>query len=219
MANSAKAWSILTGRILFLFLIGLFCSTFVRGQTTIPSLNDSDYREVLDRLFPRTAMNDESELVLVVRYEPSFAPESQITIVKEKGKWRLFRQQSESGNIYYRLGNILEETGRDEVDWLVTQVKVKSQEIDLPQREIEELQRQLVNSLSRQLSVEVTPVKIRKGPITLHLDETRYRIWYRGEMKVEFAIWGSDTDKRTRQSEPAIIRWAKNLSRASNPSR
>jgi hypothetical protein len=90
----------------------------------------------------------------------------------------------------------------------------------LPQREIEALQRQFINSLSRQLRVEAAPGKTTKGPIHLVLDETRYRIWYRGAMKVEFAIWGSDIDKRTRRLEPAIVRWAKSLSRASNnPSR
>jgi hypothetical protein len=215
MANNARG-SFSKGRIICIFMIGLVCSTFVRAQTIIPTLNDSDYNSVLDRLFPRSAMNDESELALVVRYEPSFAAESQITIVKENGKWRLFRQRSESGNIYVRLGDIMEETGRKDLDWLVTQVTVKNQEMVLPQREIGALQRQLINSLSRQLSVEAVPRKTTKGPITVVLDETRYRIWYRGEMKVEFSIWGSDTGKRTRPLEPAIVRWAKSLSRKSN---
>lgn len=214
MAKNARDWPVSKSRIACILFIGLFCSTFVRGQTTIPSLNESAYNAVLDRLFLRTAMS-ESELMLVVRYEPSFAAESQITIVRENGKWRLFREYSERGNIYVRLGRIMEETGREDVDWLITQVPVKRQEIVLPQRVIEELQQQFINSLNRQLSLEIVPRESTKGQIGLVLDQTRYRIWYRGAMNVEFAIWGSDIDKRTRSLETAIVRWAKRLSRVS----
>jgi hypothetical protein len=113
----------------------------------------------------------------------------------------------------------MEETGREDLDWLITQIIVKNQEVFLPQMEIEKLQRQFINSLSRQLSRETMP-KTTNGPIHLILDETKYRVWYRGAMKVEFAIWGTDTDKPTQRLEPAIVRWAKRLNRASNnPSR
>ncbi len=219
MPNNGKVLFVSKGRISCIFAIALFCSALVQGQTTIPALNDADYNAVLGRLFPRRVSTD-AELVLVVRYEPSFTAESQITIVREKGKWRLFRQQSESGNVFVNLERIMEETSREDLDWLTTQITVKTQEVVIPQVQIEELQRQFINSLSRQLSREKEPRTITNGPIYLTLDQTRYRVWYRGAINVEFAIWGTDTDKRTQSSEPTIVRWAKKLRQATdNPSR
>jgi hypothetical protein len=44
--------------------------------------------------------------------------------------------------------------------------------------------------VARQLSLETLPRKTTKGPIDLVLDETRYRIWYRGAMRLNLRLGG-----------------------------
>ena len=54
--------------------------------TTSPSVNEVEYQQALDLLFPRDAL-DKSFLYFctILRYEPSFEPESQIVIIGREG--------------------------------------------------------------------------------------------------------------------------------------
>lgn len=198
---------------LIIIMIGGIGPTLADGQgKTIRTISTSSYQAVLDLLFPRAIIESEkADYVIIARYEPSFTAESQITIVKKGGKWSLVKQQSESGNIYYKLDKIVRQTGREKITWLARQVIVKREEIVLSQSLIESLCRDFIDQAISQLNAEKPDDTVSDDGTTLAMmDGTTYRIWYRGVGKLEYDLSGNDPDQ-PKQLEAPLISWMKRL--------
>jgi hypothetical protein len=179
-------------------------------------INSDSYNKILGLLFPKEVLESGNpQFVLIARYEPSFTAESQITITKAlDGKWSLVKHQSESGNIYYTLSDIIKKTGREEDSWLASQIRIKRTEIDLSEERFESLHRDFIDQIILRLGFEkqYTKKKSPNAPVEVIADGTTYRLWYRGSVELnKYEDSGQDPDSPRHKLESPLVWWMKRL--------
>src|SRR5947207_1771856 len=69
------------------------------------------YNHVLDMLFPR---DDSAIFSIVLRFKPSFQPESQIVIKRGLKNAEIIEYTSLSGNIYSKLNDVMARGGKED---------------------------------------------------------------------------------------------------------
>ena len=93
-------------------IIGVECQTGNGALKSNKVISQETYNQVLDILFNR----DESakNYLLVLRFGPSFHPESQIVIRGGGDKVEVLEYTSMSGNIYSKLNEIISHGGKED---------------------------------------------------------------------------------------------------------
>ena len=207
-------------RVLLVMLLSCFCQHPINGQGRGGQEKTVDYYNgVLDVLFPRDELDSESvEFALIARYKPPFDPESQLTLTKTwDGKWNLIRYHSESGNIFYKLDEIVDKTGHTEVNWLAKQITVRRTKVPLQESQLENLHRNFIDQVISELDLEKQYTKSQPETTVVISDATQYKAWYKGSsLRIEYENNGSGIGRPKEKYDTYVITWLKKLWQVAN---
>ncbi len=147
------------------------CQAAGNSRQELSTVSRETYVEVLDLIFPRNegGDNNSKELSLVLRFRPSFGPESQININKYvDGRIEVIEYTvTNSKNISYELDAILRRTGRDDVEFLAKSLPVKRRMVNKPAARFERL-------VAHYAALRFSPQFDTK----VSIDGTKYELWY-----------------------------------------
>lgn len=151
------------------------------SPNTFPVVSQKTHDEVLDILFPRDSPKpSDYDFFFVMRFQPSFADESQIVVRKFKNVVEVTQYKSLSGNIYVGLNKILAKTCRENAEEMAEQFKVEKKAITFSRAKIEQWHNGLLLSLSRSFGVFGQRVRQldKDDSVKIALDGTNYQLWY-----------------------------------------
>jgi hypothetical protein len=172
-------------------------SNYPRSESCSADSNTT-YNRVLDLLFPREEGDFLSkEFILVLRFRPSFDPESQVNITKYKdGRTEVILYTlSSKKNVHYQLIDIRKQLGSDDAQVLAGAIPVQKKVLKSLSTELQRLVNQFAN-------LRFSP----KLDTSLYLDPTQYEMWYETvSNEVYFSFAGPETGKR--HYENPIINW------------
>jgi hypothetical protein len=95
-------------KVLSTLSILIVLSVGVAAQVPSPSTQEIEYPRALDLLFPRDALKQPAlYFVTILRYEPSFEPESQIVLIGREGYAEAIEYRSLDGNLFYKLDDLI----------------------------------------------------------------------------------------------------------------
>jgi len=172
-------------------------------------VHEETYHKVLDLVFPRNVLKDQnSDFAFVLRYEPAFRAESQITIVARDGKIEVIRYSAVGGSIEAKLNQIVQRTHRQDARRMARQIRIQKEYVKLSPKEIKLLHESFFDKL--RLS-ENTRLDADKNQIVITADGTSYRLWYRGETEVQTDFIGSNITTATRRDESPLVDWMKRV--------
>lgn len=208
------------GRLRFIiFLLLAVCTMEVYAQeqkskqkeSLIPVIKSETYNQVLDLLFPCEVLTGSFGYAFVLRYEPSFNAESQITILNRAGKIQIVEYTSLDGNIYQKINDIYQRTGQNKAEELAKQIQVQKRVVNISPSEIKRLRESFYNSSHRVIEYEKNLIGENIKVVTLTDDGARYRLWYRGTGIIYYDLSGSDINSSSLINEHPMIKWMKNV--------
>jgi hypothetical protein len=172
------------------------------------------YARVLDIVFPQTSETSrELELRIVLRFRPSFSPESQITISLARGSEGNVEYISAAHNIHDTINELIRTTGENQPGSLSKQIRVDRQILSMPAAQVFEWQKGLFESL------HVTSSILRKDATQLHergianviLDGESYELWYTQGLTKFCASFAEMVDDRSDRNNEALDSWIKRV--------
>ena len=148
-------------------------------ETTVSVLDLDDYSKILDKLFPRDVLDEAGRtFMLVLRYKPSFNAESQIVIAGREGRVNVVELTSLDGNIYYKLTEVMQQTGQESSVELAKYIRIKKRELKIPLQRLDFWRRKLLESLSKALNPKVLESILPSATeLTVTEDGTGYELW------------------------------------------
>ena len=202
-----------------LVLWALLNNSITYGQEkTIRVLEIEDYGKILDMLFPRDVFDEyeyKRSFVLVLRYKPSFDAETQIVIAGRENGINVVEFTSLDGNVYYKLGEIMEKTGQKSSVELAKYIRVKKRELKIPLRQLNIWRRNLIDSVSRSVRPKVLESTLPAATMANVTDDgTRYELWdssLSGE--IYFTPSGIEENGRDFSGKRSLIRWMERVRR------
>lgn len=157
------------------------------------------YERTLDLLFPREVDNPKKHLRsrIVLRFRPSFAPESQIVISRYAdggAEVMLFSLPAERGSVADHINELVERDIEDPTE-IARQIKVERKRVDLDSSVIDAL-------LQRYSDLRVAP----SLDTQITLDPTFYELWFEtGSNRFHLSLAGPDYSYAPK-ADP-VIRW------------
>lgn len=187
----------------------LLWSSAIDGQNpkAYEVISPATYETVLDIAFACDKPRQDYDLVL--RFEPSNAPESQIYIKRTPTKTEVIEYTSLSGNIYLKLSNIVRDGGKEDAAELAKQIQVKKRALDVPAA-------QASKWLDRLPDVTASTMKLLerrragelKGVGTITIDGTRYSFSYKQvESSGGAEMWDDEISDSKVTGQFALVRW------------
>jgi photosystem II stability/assembly factor-like uncharacterized protein len=171
------------------------------------SVSEETYNRVLDLVFPRNIpKNYKSRYLFVLRYEPAFSAESQITIAERGGEIEVIKYTSLDGNIENKLNQIVQRTRTEDAKRMARQIRIKKEYVKVPSKDIKLLRESFFEKL--RLS-EQALLDAANDQILISADGTSYRLWYRGATEVQTDFIGSNITTPTRRDESPLLDWMK----------
>src|SRR6266705_5545713 len=153
--------------------------THVFAQDALNSyevISHKTHERVLDIVFEQDRVKWDYDLVL--RFEPTFAPESQIVIKRRVDKTEVVEYTSVSGNIYRKLNSWKANGRMEDAVEMAKLIQVMKRLIEIPNDEID-WRRGLVESIGPSMKVlEERRLQYEKGVGAIALDGTFYSLWY-----------------------------------------
>src|SRR5215831_12786180 len=118
------------GRLLFAAAVIGLAMVAAAAQSTRnqrpASVNSKTYERVLDLLFPRDVLKDHKiRYAFVLRYEPTFLPESQIVIVGRQEGVEVITYKSIDGSIEAKLDDMLRAGSKEDPDRMAKRLRIQ----------------------------------------------------------------------------------------------
>ena len=163
---------------------------------------------VLDILFPRdeTAKN----YLFVLRFRPSFHPESQIVVKGDGDKIEVLEYTLLSGNIYDKLDDVLAHGGSEDAVEMARLIKVRRRSIEVPYSKVKQWRAGFLGSfceLSKSFRDQTEKLD-KKGTITLVLDGTYYDLWdNQGMNKMSFSFYDEEVSEQQPNGALKMVQW------------
>jgi hypothetical protein len=205
-----------------LVLLLVSCLTDSQAQKKVTKLTGQEeaadyvvdraaYDQVLGIVFPRKVLTGATGYALILRYEPSFEEESQITILGRAGKIEIVEYRPVNGSIYRQLKKILKRVGDFNTKEAAKRIQIRRRVLNVPANLAKELQESFYDRLCRltQREKDITSAET----INVIEDGTQYRLWYRGEGLLQFEIIGSSVDSQSLPDENPLLGWMKDTYR------
>lgn len=194
-------------------------SRFQEGASKArPAVSRETYDQVLDIVFPRTT-SDPSQTVFafVLRFRPSFKPESQIVIRRGVEKIEVFEYTPTNGHIYAKLNEILTRTGKEDAVEMAKSIRVRRREMSSSSAHIQRWYAALFDSLAettKLLKERGEEFDKTKGSETVMLDGTLYELWYENRInQMSFALQDVEIDAPGSDGEFKLVRWMNTIRR------
>jgi hypothetical protein len=171
------------------------------------------YEKVLDLVFESDEAHRGYDFVL--RFEPSNAPELQISVKTTNGKTQALEYTPLSGNIYGRLNAILRNGGKEDIVELTKQIQVRKRISDVPASQVTQWWSRLPDSMAATLKLlEHRRAEELKGFGTVTLDGTHYSFSYvqpTGDVIVR--VWDEEINPREVTGQIELVRWMNRVRR------
>ena len=165
------------------------------------------HERVLDILFQRDEANRDYDLVL--RFEPSFAPESQIVVRTAANKVEVVEYASLSGNIYRQLDSVMAHGGKEDPVEMAKLIQVRKRLIEVSHAQAKQWRRSLAVSVAASIkTLERRSVESERGIGTIALDGTFYHLWYdQVGSHLSFSLLDHEASDRGVTGELELVRW------------
>jgi hypothetical protein len=175
------------------------------------------HKKVLDLLFPLDALDvHANEFVVILRYMPSFEPESQIVMVAREGKVQVTDYISLDGNIYSKLNQIKAETKREDPLEMSKMLHVKKRELTITFIQVQRWRQHLIDGVSMSLRPKRFEAAIPPKSASVTLDGTVYELWdssgvFGGSGEFHYSVYGSEVTTPVFRDESPFIGWMKRI--------
>lgn len=174
---------------------------------TYKVVSHETHERVMDIVFERDEARPDYDFVL--RFEPSFSPESQIIIRKGIGKIEVVEYRSLSGNIYQKLNGVMARGGKEDPIEMAKSIQIERRVIAVPIGQIRQWRASLADSISASMKVwEQRSAEVEKGVGTITLDGSFYRLWYdQVGSHISIKVLDDEVSDREVTGELALVRW------------
>ncbi|HYW73742.1 MAG TPA: hypothetical protein VE961_22150 [Pyrinomonadaceae bacterium] len=171
-------------------------------------ISQEAYNRVLDILFPRDEPRGDYGLVL--RFKPSFHPESQVVIKRGVDKVEVIEYTSLNGNIYSKLNELMSHGAKDDPAELAKFIKVRRKSIQVPYAQIKQWHASFLESFGQSL------IAFRKrseefdkaGTISVVIDGTFYDLWYgQGVNDMSFSFYDEEVSDKLPDGQLKVVQW------------
>jgi len=197
--------------VVILLLPGALCAQ--EQPKSYEVIRPAMYEKVLDLVFQSDEANRGYDFVL--RFEPSNAPESQISVKTTNTKTQVLEYTSLSGNIYGRLNNILRNGGKEDIVEMARQIRVRKRVLDVAAHQANQWWSRLSDSMAATLKLlEQRRAEELKGVGTLTLDGTHYSFSYaQATGDVIVRVWDEEISPREVTGQIQLVRWMNRVRR------
>lgn len=181
----------------------------VAGATGVKA-SEEFYDRVMDIVFPREVLTDRKvRFVFVLRYQPTFQPESQIVIVRRQDRIEVTTYRSLDGSIETKVDERNSEDQHDP-EQFAKQFRVEKRSLAVTEAEAGKLHRDFFEALR---VLERKQVGVAPSSIGVTADGTVYRFWYAGKTDIQGDLHGSGVTRPNEPGEPLLMEWMKRMRR------
>ena len=204
-------------KLFFVIVLALVCQvTGTDFENTSPArqgqlksfkvVSPETYNRVLDMLFPR---GDSGIVTIVLRFEPSFQPESQITIRSGQDKSEVIEYKSLSGNIYSKLSDVIAHGGKEDAVEMAKLIKVGRRSIEVPYAQVKQWHARFLVSVSDSLNSFKGKIdEYDTGTSTIALDGTFYYLWYKQiSNEISFKLYDHEVNSQGATGDFKLVQW------------
>jgi hypothetical protein len=210
--------------ITLLLLLLLPHSSNVKAQSGSPTQSipiqrktivESDtYRRVLETLFPQHDPAAGGTLwKIVLRFNPSSQPESQIIIQQSAddiSRFQIIEYELPDGSIYNQLNQYLAQGNKTDVTQMAKSIKVKRKEANITRAQARQWRMTFypaLNSTTNRLRVEAEAIE-KTGTEAFVIHGAFYEVWlYQGLKKISVSLQDVDIDKARPGGEYKLVQW------------
>lgn len=182
-----------------------------------PVISEQTHYRVLDILFPwQYPTSDKADFFIVVRFQPSFAAESQITISKFKDKVDVTEYKSLSGNIYDELNKMLAKTCKEDAAEMAKQIRVEAKTVNISSAKVSQWHNNLLTSFGTTFSIfrQRSQRLDKSREVSVVLDGTFYQLWYKNGLdKTELNFYDEETDDSRISGILPTVQWMNTVRR------
>ncbi|MCM3874614.1 MAG: hypothetical protein ND895_28300 [Pyrinomonadaceae bacterium] len=203
---------------ILVLMLSVSINAFGQGQPpqSYKVISFDTHDKVLNLLFPLDALDEAKEFALILRYKPSFEPESQIVIVARDGKMQVTDYTSLDGNIYSKLNQIKAETNREDPLEMSKALQVRKRELTVPFVQIQRWRQNLIDGVAASLRPKKFETATPPKTTSVILDGTVYELWdssgvFRGSGDFHYSVYGTEVSKRVFRDESPFIGWMKRI--------
>jgi len=199
---------------LSLFILMVCCVTASAQSARIRPVDVSEttYERILDLTFPRSVLQQgDAQYVFVLRYEPTWEAESQITIVVRAERIEVVEYTSSDGNIYLKLETLLKRTHSLRPVRVARQIRIRRRVVPLPLDVAIQIKERFFDDLAISLRRERAIFDNPPKTVVVPVDGTNYRLWYKGIGDFKYQLSGSGPRSPTPADEDPLIAWMKSV--------
>lgn len=169
-------------------------------------VSSETYNRVLDILFPR---DDSAIFAIVLRFEPSFQPESQIIIRRGLDKAEVIEYTSLSGNIYKKLNDVIAQGGKEDAVEMAKLIKVRKRSVEVPHAQVKQWHTSFLVSISESLNgFKEKSEEYDTGTSTIALDGTFYDLWYKQiSNEMSFRLYDQAVEVPRLEADFKLVQW------------
>lgn len=182
-----------------------------------PVISRQTHERVLDILFPRQYLTAaEADFYIVIRFMPSSAAESQISISKFKNKVQVTEHKSLSGNIYSSLNRMLAKTCREDAVEMAKQFKAETKSVNISPAIATDWHNKLLTSFGGTFNlVKQRSQRLDKTrEVSIVLDGTVYQLWYENTTdEMEFKFYDEETEDSQITGVLPTVQWMNTVRR------
>jgi hypothetical protein len=166
---------------------------------------------VLDIIFQRDEGNRDYDIVL--RFEPSNAPESQLYIKRTATKTQVLEYTSVNGNVYGKIDNILRNGGKEDAGEMAKQCQVRKRTLEVPTPRANEWWSSLPDAMAATVKLlQHRGAEAARGVGTIPIDGTDYRFWYdQVGSNIYARLMDQEISSREVTGEVELVRWMNNV--------
>jgi len=198
-------------------VVGSHGVLFTQNERQKPSrvISQAGYNRALDILFPRdTYSRDQTTrtvFALILRFKPSFRPETQIVIKRKLDGVEVVEYTSLDGNIYSKLNDALARAGyEDAAVEMAKLIRVRRRMVEVPERRVKQWHKDFLNSMGD--SAKALKRRSRQfdkdGTLTVAVDGTFYDLWYEpGVDEMSFSVYDEEVDDLHPTGDLRLVRW------------
>lgn len=171
------------------------------------------HERVLDIVFQLDEADRNYDFIL--RFEPSFAPESQIVIKSEGGKTSVVEYTSLSGNIYRKLNSVMANGGKENVVEMAKLIEVRKRVVEVQAAQAALWRTSFADSIGATVKVlEERREEAARGIGTITIDGTFYSLWRDQDgSRISTGVWDHEVSNREVTGELKLVQWMNTLRR------
>lgn len=171
-------------------------------------ISQETYNRVLDIVFPRD--EPAGNYYLVLRFRPSFHPQSQVVIKRGVDKVEVIEYTSLSGNIYSKLDELVSHGGKEDAVEMAKLIKVRRRSLQVPNAQVKQWHATFLESLGESLKTfrKRSEEFDKAGTIGVVLDGTFYDLWYsQGVSEMSFSFYDEEVSDQQPNGVLKTVQW------------